>query len=285
MSAFPAQPAPETDSNTRSNQAGPRPVAASASAAILALLLVAALAPGLFAPGDPLAIDPGAGFLPPGPGHPFGTDESGRDVFTRVVHGAGPSLLIGATATLIGIGLAAVLGFLAALGPRWVDATLLRVIDVALAFPSLVLALLIMTIMGPGLVSATLAVGLSAAPGYARIIRTRVREVLGSGYVENAVIQGRSPGYILVHHLLPNVARPLLALVTLGLGQSIVWVSSLSFLGLGAVPPEAEWGAMLSAGRGYITNFPWLTLFPGLFIVLTAVCSTILGRRLSGGRA
>lgn len=283
---FPAQPEPIITEKSVSNKVSNRVFRAPAIAAIavLALLGAAAIWPGLFAPGDPLAIDPTAAFRAPELAHPFGTDESGRDVYTRVIHGAGPSLLIGLSATGIGIGIAAVLGFLAGLGPHWLDGAISRLCDVALAFPSLVLALLVMTIAGPGLLSATVAVGLSAAPGYARIIRARVREVSGAGYIEYARVQGRSRALILRRHLLPNVTRPLLAMVTLGVGQSIVWVSSLSFLGLGAVPPEAEWGAMLSAGRGYIVNFPWLTLFPGLFIVLTAVAATVCGRALGGSR-
>lgn len=249
-------------------------------ALLLALTLAAAL-PGVFAPGDPLAIDPAAGFSPPSLAHPFGTDASGRGIYTRVIHGAGPSLLIGLLATAIGIGLATILGFLAGLGPRWLDFSTTRVIEVMLAFPGLILALLIITIAGPGIFSATVAVGLATAPGYARIVRTRVREISGSGYVEAAIVQGRSGPRILTRHLLPNVARPLLALLTLGIGQSIVWVCALSFLGLGAVPPAAEWGAMLADGRQYISSFWWMTFFPGLFIVLTAVCSTVLGRALA----
>lgn len=251
------------------------------AALILLFLVIAAIFPALFAPGDPLAIDPAAGFQPPGGAHPFGTDGSGRDLYTRVIHGAGPSLLIGLGATALGIGLATVLGFLAGLGPRWLDFGTSRLIEVLLAFPGLVLALLVMVISGPGAFGATVAVGLATAPGYARIIRGRVREIAGSGYVEAARVQGRGRVRILTRHILPGTARSLASLATLGLGQAIVWVCALSFLGLGVAPPAAEWGALLNEGRQFIATFWWLTFFPGLFIVLTAVSATVLGRGLA----
>ncbi|WP_187978052.1 ABC transporter permease [Mycetocola sp. JXN-3] len=251
------------------------------AALILLFLVIAAIFPALFAPGNPLAIDPAAGFQPPGGAHPFGTDGSGRDLYTRVIHGAGPSLLIGLGATALGIGLATVLGFLAGLGPRWLDFGTSRLIEVLLAFPGLVLALLVMVISGPGAFGATVAVGLATAPGYARIIRGRVREIAGSGYVEAARVQGRGRVRILTRHILPGTARSLASLATLGLGQAIVWVCALSFLGLGVAPPAAEWGALLNEGRQFIATFWWLTFFPGLFIVLTAVSATVLGRGLA----
>lgn len=247
---------------------------------VVAFLLVAAVAPALLTPGDPLAVDPSASFLPPSLSHLFGTDESGRDVFTRVVYGTGPSLLIGLSATAIGVGLAVVLGLLSGLGPRWLDFGTTRFIEVLFAFPGLLLALLFIVIYGPGAVTSTIAVGLATAPGYARVIRSQVLVVKGAPYIEAATVLGRSRSFRVIHHLLPNVGGALFVLVTLGIGQSIVWASSLSYLGLGAVPPTAEWGAMLSAGRTYITSFWWMTFFPGVFIVLSAAATTILGRSL-----
>lgn len=251
-----------------------------AAALVLALLVLAALAPGLLAPGDPLAIHPAQSFLPPSFGHPFGTDESGRDIYTRVIHGTSASLLIGLSATAVGIGLALVFGLLAGLGPRWLDFGTTRFLEVLFAFPGLLLALLFIVIYGPGVVTSTIAVGLATAPGYARIIRSRVLVVRRAPYIEAALVLGRGRTTRVINHLLPNVAGSLFVLVTLGIGQSIVWASSLSYLGLGAVPPAAEWGAMLSAGRTYITSFWWMTFFPGLFIVLSAVATTVLGRAL-----
>ncbi|HEY0260809.1 MAG TPA: ABC transporter permease [Lacisediminihabitans sp.] len=247
---------------------------------VLVFLVLAAVAPGLLAPGDPLAIHPRQSFLAPSLGHLFGTDESGRDIYTRIVHGAGASLLIGLSATAIGVGLAIVFGLLAGLGPRWLDFGTTRFLEVLFAFPGLLFALLFIVVYGPGVVTSTIAVGLATAPGYARIIRSQVLVVRGSPYLEAATVLGRGPVARVARHLLPNVAGSLFVLVTLGIGQSIVWASSLSYLGLGAVPPAAEWGAMLSAGRTYITSFWWMTFFPGLFIVLSAVTTTVLGRAL-----
>jgi peptide/nickel transport system permease protein len=250
------------------------------SLAVIAFLAVAALAPFLLAPGDPLAIDPLDSFQSPSTAHVFGTDESGRDIFTRVVHGTGASLTIGLAATAIGLGLALVFGLLAGFGPRWLDFGTTRLLEVLFAFPGLLFALLFIVVYGPGVVTSTIAVGLSTAPGYARIIRSRVIQVRTSPYLEASVVLGRSARFRIARHVLPNVAGSLFVLATLGVGQSIVWASSLSYLGLGAVPPAAEWGAMLSAGRTYISSFWWMTFFPGLFIVLSAAATTVLGRSI-----
>ncbi|RFA11031.1 peptide ABC transporter permease [Subtercola boreus] len=251
-----------------------------AAALVLLFLLVAAIAPQLLTASDPLGIAPADAFTPPSPGHWFGTDESGRDIFTRVVYGARSSLVIGVAATAIGLVLAVVLGSLAGLGPRPVDFGVNRLLEVLFAFPGLLLALLFITIFGPGVATSTVAVGLATAPGYARIIRSEIRSIRGSGYIESATVLGRSPAQIFRRHILPNVAAGLFALATLGVGQAIVWAAALSFLGLGAVPPAAEWGAMLSAGRTYISVAWWLTFFPGAFVVLAAASATLLGRGL-----
>jgi peptide/nickel transport system permease protein len=259
--------------------ARPRPTEV-VSLAVIAFLLLAAIAPAVLAPGDPLAINPLDSFQSPSFAHPFGTDESGRDIYTRVVHGTGASLLIGLAATAIGVALAIVLGLLAGFGPRWLDFGTTRLLEVLFAFPGLLFALLFIVVYGPGVVTSTIAVGLSTAPGYARIIRSRVIQVRTSPYLEAATVLGRGRATRIVRHVLPNVAGSLFVLATLGVGQSIVWASSLSYLGLGAVPPAAEWGAMLSTGRTYIASFWWMTFFPGLFIVLSAAATTLLGRAI-----
>ncbi|MCY7289902.1 MAG: ABC transporter permease [Cryobacterium sp.] len=241
-------------------------------------LVTAALFPALVAPGDPLGINPLSAFQTPSPAHWFGTDESGRDIYTRVSHGTGSSLLIGTLATLIGLGLGLVLGTLAGMLGPVVDFTVNRFLEVLFAFPGLLLALLFILIFGRGVATACVAVGLATAPGYARIIRGQLVSVRSSAFVEAATVLGRRPGQILLRHILPNTLAPLFVLGTLGVGQAIVWASALSYLGLGAAPPAAEWGAMLSAGRIYISSAWWMSFFPGLFIVLTAVSATALGR-------
>jgi peptide/nickel transport system permease protein len=250
------------------------------AAAFVALMAVAVVRPGLLAPGDPTAIDPRAAFTGPGAEHWFGTDESGRDVLTRVVHGAARSLGIGAAATGIGVGIGLVLGLAAGLGPRWLDAAVSRVVEVLFALPTLVLALLLVAVRGPGIGPSVLAVGLATAPGYARILRARVRSVVASGYVEAARLEGRGPVEVLLRHVLPNTLWPLVSVATLGVGQAVVWVCALSFLGLGALPPSPEWGAMLNAGRVYLETAWWITVFPGLAITATAAALTVLGRRI-----
>ncbi|WP_152192492.1 ABC transporter permease [Georgenia satyanarayanai] len=250
------------------------------SAAVVVLVLVAALWPQLLAPGDPTAVAPAEAYRPPGAGALLGTDASGRDVYTRVVHGAGQSLGVGALATAIGLTLGVVLGFGAALGPRWLDGLLGRVIEVLFSLPSLVLALLLVAVLGAGVGPSVISVGLATAPGYARILRARAQAVAQSAYVGAARLEGVSAPAAFVRHVLPNTVWPLVAVATLGIGQAIVWVSALSYLGLGALPPSPEWGAMLNAGRLHITSSWWLTVAPGLAITVTAAALTMLGRRL-----
>jgi peptide/nickel transport system permease protein len=248
--------------------------------AFAVFLVVACVAPALLAPQDPTAVAPLDAFSPPSTAHVFGTDESGRDVFTRVVHGAGSSLLIGLAATAIGLVTALVLALVSVFGGRIGDAVVGRTVEVLFAFPALLSALLVILVLGPGPVAATVAVGLSTAPGYARIIRTSLLTVRSSGYVESARLLGHRPARILLRTILPNALAPLLALATLGVGQAVVWASSLSFLGLGAQPPAPEWGAMLASARVYLTTAWWLTVFPGLMIVATTLSATAIGRAL-----
>lgn len=252
-----------------------------AAAAALVLVAVAAVAPWVLAPGDPLAIDPSNGFESPSLAHPFGTDESGRDLFTRVVHAAAASVGIGLAATAIGVVTGSLFGFAAGLGPAWLDSALARVFEVLFALPTLVIALLFVAVMGGGAWSATLAIGLATIPGYARMIRSRVRGIAASGYAEWARLDGASFGTVFVRHIAPNSLWPLVSAATLGVGQSIVWVAALGFLGLGAQPPAPEWGAMLDAGRVYLSSAWWMTVFPGLAIVVTATALTVIGRRLA----
>lgn len=256
-----------------------------AAAAVLLFFVLAAVAPNLLAPVDPLAINPTAAFSPPGPGHVLGTDESGRDIYSRIVHGSRPSLLIGAAATAIGLGLALVLGTVAGFGGRWLDFGVGRILEVLFALPGLLLALVFIALAGPGVTTTVIAVGLTTAPGYARVIRAQIIALRTSPMVEAATVLGRSRLHILRIHILPNALGPIAVLATLGLGQAILWAASLSFLGLGSPPPAPEWGTMLSTGRTYLQLAWWMTFFPGLAIVLVAAAATVLSRsNTSGGR-
>ena len=254
--------------------------AGTVAAVVVAVAVVAAVWPSLLGGGDSLAVHPTDALTPPGAAHPFGTDESGRDVLARVVAGTRASLLVGVAATLVGGFSGVLLGTLAGLGGRLVDAVVGRVTEVAFALPLLLVALVVIAVTGPGPVPATLAVGFATAPGYARIVRGLVRSARSSQVVETAVLQGRSPGRILFRHVLPAALWPVVAVATLGVGQAVVWASALSYLGVGTPPPAPEWGAMLADGRTYLLTAPWMSTFPGLAIVVLATAVTVLGRAL-----
>lgn len=249
-----------------------------APATLVGAFVLAAVAPSVLAPGDPTAIDLEAAFLPPSTEHLLGTDQSGRDLWTRVVHGTRHSLLIGLGATGVALAIAAVLGFAAGLGGRLVDRVVGSLIEVSFAFPTMLLALLLVAVRGPSPSTLVLAVGIGSAPGYARMIRGQVLAVRQEAYVEAALALGHRRRDVVVRHVLPNAMRPLVAVVTLGIGQSVVWASGLAFLGMGVAPPSPEWGALLEAGRTYVTFAWWLEVMPGLAIVLLAVSVTALGR-------
>jgi peptide/nickel transport system permease protein len=246
----------------------------------LAFLIVAALLPQLFTHADPLAIVPHDAFHPPGWAHWFGTDQSGRDIFSRVIYGTRQSLLIGLAATVLAMSIAIALGLLGGLGGARLDRGVGWLLEILFAFPSLVLALLFVAVFGSGIGPLIVATGLGAAPGYARMVRGQVLAVRNAGYIEAAVALGHPTRRIILRQLLPNAMRPLIVTLTMGIGQAIVWASARSFLGLGAKPPAPEWGTMLSMGRDFVANAWWLTFFPGVFIVLTTLSTTVAGRYL-----
>jgi peptide/nickel transport system permease protein len=250
------------------------------SVLFLGVVLAWAIAPGLFTHGSPFDTDIDAALRNPSPGHWFGTDASGRDIFTRVVFGARSSLLIGAGATVLALAVAIVFGFTAGLGGRFTDGAISRFLEVLLAIPGLLIAFLFIAVFGPGVLTEIVAVAAGSAPGYAWMVRGQVIAVKDSGYVAAAVALGHRPARVIRRHVFPNAMRPLVVLATLGIGQSIVWASALSFLGLGVAPPAPEWGAMLDAGRDFVSTAWWLELFPGLAIVGCTLAVTVLGRYL-----
>jgi peptide/nickel transport system permease protein len=245
------------------------------------LLLVAAMAaPEWFTARDPDAVDVDAVLLRPGLDHWFGTDELGRDLFCRVIYGTSQSLTIGVGAMAIACLGGIVLGMTAALAPSPIRKLLVRLIDILLAFPELLLALLVIAVLGRGPINALIAVGLSHIAGYARLIRSQVLKVKLSGYVEHAVALGEHPWTIITSHLVPNTTRTLIVLATIGVGSSVLAASALSFLGLGVVPPEAEWGALLANGRNFLQSAPWMSLLPATVVAVSVISITLLGRRL-----
>lgn len=247
---------------------------------LVLLLVVAVFFPSLFTPYTPEQMDFSAILQPPDLRHWFGTDQLGRDVFTRVVYGTSLSLSIGVGATLIASAGGIVLGTLAGLAPRAVRQLLVRLLDIMLAFPDLLLALLAITVLGRGPENTLLAIGLAGIAGYARLVRAQVLQVRLSGYVQHAVALGEPPMVIILRHIVPNTLRPLLVLATVGIGYSILSASALSFLGLGVTPPTAEWGALLSEGRNFLDSAPWVSLLPASVVALSVIAITLLGRRV-----
>jgi peptide/nickel transport system permease protein len=247
---------------------------------VIAFFLVAAIDPALLQTHSPYKLDLRATLQPPSWQHLLGTDQAGRDLYSRVVEGARQSLAIGLGATTLSMAIALALGVTAGLSNRVIDNAISRFLDVLFAFPTLFLALLFVSVFGTTVGTQIVAVGIGTAPGYARMIRGQVLAVRGSGYVEAAKALGHPYSRVIRRHILPNALSPLVARLTLGVGQAIVWASGLAFLGLGVAPPAPEWGALLDAGRNYITRAWWLEVMPGLAIVLFALSMTVVGRHL-----
>jgi peptide/nickel transport system permease protein len=250
------------------------------AAGYLALMLAWAVVPGVFTSGSPYDTDIETPLKGPSLEHWFGTDASGRDIYTRVVYGAQSSLAIGVGATALALLVAIALGFAAGLGGRFTDGAISRFLEVVLSIPGLLIALLFIAILGPGVATQIVAVAIGSAVGYARMVRGQVIAVKDSGYVSAATALGHARRTIVTQHVFPNAMRPLVVLGTMGVGQSIIWASSLSFLGLGVAPPAPEWGAMLNAGRDFVSTAWWLELFPGLAIVGCTLAVTVVGRYL-----
>jgi peptide/nickel transport system permease protein len=251
-----------------------------ASALFLLLLAIAALFPSVVATHDPLAITLGAILKPLSADHLLGTDDVGRDVFSRLVYGARASLIMGLGATLVGLAGGIAIGLLAGLGNRLTDSVFMRFVDCLVAVPDILLALIVITVAGGGTVNAMIAVGLASIPNYARIIRAQAHLVRVSPYIESARTLGLSRLQVAVRHVLPNAFRPIIPLAALRIGGAIGAGAGLSFLGLGAQPPEAEWGAMIASGRNFLANDPMLVIWPALAITLTVLAIGVLAREL-----
>ncbi|MFE3877367.1 ABC transporter permease [Kitasatospora sp. NPDC059146] len=248
--------------------------------AVCVLLLLAALAPGLFGGAGPDAANPADTLLPPGSAHWMGTDENGRDVYSRVVHGARPSLLIGLAASALALAAGTLVGVLAAQGGRAVDRIAGLLLDVLLSVPGVLLVLLVVAVLGTGTGNLVAGLALVTLPGYARLVRAEVLRVRGTGYVEAATVLGWSRLQVVLRHVVPNAVGPLLALATVGVGGMIVTGSALSFLGLGPQPPTAEWGAMLAGSGDYVQVAWWTAVFPGAAITLTVLAVSAVGQWL-----
>ncbi len=264
------------------------PAAVRAAAAGVAFLALLVIAPGLFTRLDPFTGDPAAGLRPPSAEHPFGTDRLGRDVWTRVVHGARYSVLIGLAATAIAVVAGTVVGvaaglsgaFLQGRAGRVLDEGLTRLLDVLSSFPAILLAMLVVTFTGPGVWNVAVAIGIAGIPLYARVVRSQTFVVTRADYVAHAAVHGRGRWAVLREHVLPNALTAVPVLAAIDVGTSVLAVSGLSFLGLGPQPPIPEWGVMLAEARDVLRVAWWAGVFPGVFITGTVIAFTVLGRRL-----
>jgi peptide/nickel transport system permease protein len=250
-------------------------LALAGAVVVFALALIAVLGPTLV--GDPLAQDVRARFTRPNAEHPFGTDELGRDILARVANGARISLASGLVSVAVGLAGGVLIGVVAGyLGGR-VELVLMALVDLMLALPAILLAITIAARLGQGLTAAMLAVGLVGLPGYARLARASTLSISRREFVDAARTTGAGDVRIVVRHVLPNILTPLVVQATIGVGNAILLVSALGFLGLGAQPPTPEWGRMLSDAQRYVLDSPYIGIFPGLAISLT-----VLGFNLAG---
>ncbi|MCC6169980.1 MAG: ABC transporter permease [Caldilineaceae bacterium] len=246
-------------------------------ATVVALLLAIAIAAPLLAPFAPEQVGAGTPLQPPSALHLFGTDPLGRDLYSRVLHGTRLALAMAAGGVLLAAAIGVPLGLCAGFYGRRVDYLLSRLAEVWMAFPGLLLALIIVARLGPSLTNTALALGIVGVPSYFRLARNATLSAKQQPYIEAAHALGLSSRRILLRHILPNTAPSLIVLASMRMGMLLLAGGGLSFIGLGAQPPLPEWGALLAAGRDYMDSAPWLALYPGLFLTITVIAFNLLG--------
>ncbi len=244
---------------------------------ILFFILIAIAAP-LLTSYSYKGVDLGARFSPPlSEGHYFGADDLGRDLFTRIIYGARISLRVGFLAVVGSIIVGTFLGLLAGFYGKWVDMIISRIFDIMLAFPSILLAIAIVTILGRSLTNALIAIAIINVPIYGRLVRSKVLSLKEEEYIVAAKAVGMKNSRIIFHHLLPNSMTPIIVQGTLGIATAIIETAALGFLGLGATPPLPEWGTMLADSKDYIQLAPWTVIFPGISIMLVVLGFNLFG--------
>lgn len=214
---------------------------------------------------------------PPSAVHWFGTDAYGRDIFARVVHGARISIVIGLAATVGSVCISGILGSIAGYYGGRVDNVIMRVLDTFLAIPGELLAMAIVASLGPSMTNLLIAVTIARIPPFTRVIRSSILTVIDQDYIEAAIASGARDSYIIVKHILPNAMGPIIIQATMGVGRMILTAAGMSFIGMGVQPPLPEWGSMLAEGRDFMRYSPYITLFPGLAIILTSLALNLLG--------
>lgn len=245
-------------------------------AVILVLFILVAVFAPILAPMDPLEISQARRAFPSGT-HLFGTDELGRDVLSRVIYGAQISLRVGLVAIGIALTVGTLLGVIAGYVGQWADSVIMRLTDIMLAFPGILLAIAIIAVLGPSLFNVMIAVGIESIPAYVRTARASTLSVKEMEYVVGARALGASHPRIVFRYILPNIVAPLIVLATVGIAGSILAAAGLSFLGLGAQAPTPEWGAMLSSARNFLREEWWMATFPGIAIMLVVLSLNLFG--------
>lgn len=258
-----------------------RPGALAALAVVL-VVAVWAVVPGAATPHDPLTGVPAEALSAPGPGHWFGTDHIGRDLFARTVHGTALSVRAALVAVLIASVAGSAVGLVAGFAGGRVDDLLMRATDVLLAVPNLLLSLAVVTVLGAGTLEVAVAVGIASVATFARVMRGEVLRVRHATYVEAARLAGAGRVAVVLRHVLPNSTGPVLALATVELGGVVLAVSALSFLGYGATPPTPEWGSLVAEGRNYLAAAWWYSTLPGLVVAVVVLAVGRLGRVVRG---
>ena len=259
-----------------------RSTTALIGAGIVALLIVFALFADVLAPRSPITSDQTRTFQSPSWDYPLGTDQLGRDMLSRVIHGTRISLLVGVSSVLLALFIGVPFGMIAGYYGGRVDTAVMRTMDLILAFPIYLLAIILMVIFSPtagliGTMKVTGAIAIVRIPIYARLVRGSVLSIKEKEYVEACRALGVRDPWIVFRHVLPNCLAPIIVLATLSIGQAIIYAAGLSFIGIGTQPPAADWGVMLASGREYLRDGPWLGIFPGLAILVTVLAFNLLG--------
>lgn len=243
---------------------------------VLIFFVLAGLAP-IIAPYDPTLMDMSKRLAPPSAEHWFGNDDKGRDILSRILYGSRISLTVGILSTILGAIVGVILGVVSGYYGKWVDSLIMRICDVLLAFPGILLALAIVSILGPSTTNVIIAVAFFAVPTFARIVRGSTLSVKKLEYVDAIRAMGSSDTRIIFKHILPNITSPIIVQSTLYIASAIITASALSFLGLGTQPPTPEWGTMLAQGRSFMAQAPHISLFPGLIILIVVVGFNLFG--------
>ena len=248
---------------------------------LISIIIILAVFPKLIATHDPEALDFMKILKAPSSEHYFGTDNYGRDVFSRVVWATRIDIIIGLLAVIVPFISGSILGLLAGYYGKWIDTFLMRILDISMAFPFMVLVIMIVAILGPSLSNLYIAIWLVGWKDYAKLVRSEVLVIKNSEYIQAAKIMGYNDFRILGRHILPNVLSSAIVFATSDIVMCIIAAAGLSFLGLGVQPPTPEWGAIISEGRAYISTAWWITAFPGLFLVIAGVGFSLIGDGIS----